>query len=40
MCGKVADEMEVFGIGVSAALLGWSPLVKVWWGQGYDGAPD
>ena len=32
-----ADEMEVFRISVSAALMGWSPLVKAWWGRGLNG---
>ena len=32
--------MEVFRIRVSAELMGWSPVVKAWWGHGSDGAPE
>ena len=37
---KVTDEMEAFRIGMSDALMGWSPLVNSWWGQGYEEAPE
>ena len=38
--GKVADEMVAFRIDVGAALMGCSPVVKAWWGQGSEGAPE
>ena len=37
--GKVADDIEAFRIGVSAVLMGWSPVAKAWWGQGSEGVP-